>query len=79
MTNENEFGKWFMKNWEKTQGLICQADAAALLGIKPQSITSRINSGSITTYEYIGIINNKKTKKTYLSLNEIALEKIKKG
>lgn len=49
----NNFSNWFMENWEKTEGLICQADAAKLLDITRQSIKTRIKTGSLKAYEYI--------------------------
>lgn len=69
------FAKWFMDTWEKTNGIICQADAAKLLGITRQSIRTRINTGSITAYEY----EEGNKKQTYVSLKEIAMLKLKKG
>jgi len=75
-SEKQNFARWFMDTWEKTEGLICQADAARLLGVKPQSITSRINCGSLKTYEYEDE-NGKRHK--YIRLNDIGLTKIKKG
>ena len=68
------FSKWFMETWEKTGGIICQADAAKILGIKRQSIRTRILTGSIKTYEY----EEKGKKRVYVSLKEIEMIKIKK-
>lgn len=69
------FSKWFMDTWDKTGGIICQTDAAELLGITRQSIKTRINTGSLTAYEY----NEGEKKKIYVSLKEIAMIKLKKG
>lgn len=71
-----KFSKWFLDTWAATGGIICQADAAELLGVQRQSIRTRINSGSITAYEYT---DEEGKKKTYVSLKEIAMLKLKKG
>ena len=72
----NNFSNWFMENWEKTEGLICQADAAKLLDITRQSIKTRIKTGSLKAYEYI---DENKKKSTYVSLKDIAKLKLKRG
>lgn len=74
--NNADFAKWYTGESEKENGLICQADAALFLGVKRQSIKTRINSGTLRTIEFIDE-NNKKH--TYLSLNDIKNEKIKRG
>lgn len=73
---DNSFSKWFMDTWSATGGIICQADAAELLGIKRQSIRTRIISGSIKSYEFEDITGKKKV---YVSLKDIAMLKLKKG
>lgn len=72
---ETNFRTWFFNTWEKTEGLICQADAARLLGVTRQSIQTRIKKGSLTTHDY----NDKGKKITYISLKELAKIKLKKG
>lgn len=49
---KKEYAKWFINNWDKQGGLIRQKDAADLLGVSRQAIRSRIQSGSLPTYEY---------------------------
>lgn len=72
---KTEFAAWYIETSEKEHGLICQSDAALFLGIKKQSINTRIKTGSLKTIEYIDE-NNKKH--IYLSLNDIKNEKIKR-
>lgn len=71
----NNFSKWFMETWEQTGGIICQSDAAELLGITRQSIRTRILTGSIKSYDF----EERGKKKVYVSLKEIAMLKLKKG
>lgn len=71
-----EFSAWYIINAEQQEGLIHQSDAAMFLDVKRQSIKSRINCGSLKTYEYIDKNN---VKHIFLSLKEIKNEKIKKG
>ncbi|MBQ8755427.1 MAG: hypothetical protein IJZ19_10380 [Lentisphaeria bacterium] len=71
---ENKFAKWFLDTWEETKGIITQSDAARLLGVKRQTIKTRINTGTIKEYEYI---DENGKKKSYVSLDQIGKIKIR--
>ena len=76
-TNKTEkFNKWFLCNQEKSGGLITQATGAKLLGVTRQSITDMINAKKIKKYKYT---EKGKKEAVFISLNDIAKAKMKKG
>ncbi|MCH2208185.1 MAG: hypothetical protein MK132_20245 [Lentisphaerales bacterium] len=59
--------KEFFETWKGQNGLIRQADAAKIVGLKPADITYRITSGKLTKY----VINDT----PFLSFHEVCLMK----
>ena len=75
MRNTKAFNEWFFKSWKEAGGLIEPATAADLIGIQRQSINGMIKNNKIKKYHYK---HNNDPEKTYLSLEQISLIKMRR-
>ena len=62
-----DFDKWFMKIWEKEEGIISPVTASRLLKVSRQRVTKMMNDGELKSYKY----NSADIKVSFIPISEV--------